>query len=165
MDDFTNNFCNLEINTDVDNISNKLIKIKIKKEKKKYISLIPVVVGNKYDDKTISLNVFNFYLTLNNKFEIYDDTNDENDINLLAISIFNISFNGILKIKKIQMSNILKIYLIILKKTYTMPNTNHEKWTTFFKFGNPMKKSNIILKSKSNKDIDLKLGDIMDILS
>jgi hypothetical protein len=168
MNKFVNTFCNLEINTDIDNISNKFIKIKIKNEKKKYISLIPVVIGNRYDngiESSISLNVFNLYLSLNNKFEIYDDTNDENNINLLAISIFNIHFNEILKIKKIQISNILNIYLIILKNTSTIPDVIFEKWTTFFKLGYPIKKSNIILESTSNKKINLKLGDILEFLS
>jgi hypothetical protein len=169
MNNFIDAFSNLETNTDMDDISNKLIKIKIKIKKQKYISFIPAVIGDKYDNKTvlsISLNIFNLYLALNNKFEIYDDNDaNENDINLLVISIFNISFNEILQIKKIQISNIFKIYLIIIKNTSVIPDVISEKWTTFFKFGDPMKKSNIILESISNKKINLKLGDILKFLS
>jgi hypothetical protein len=166
MDDFVSTFSNFEVNADMDDISNELIKIKIKKNKN-HVSFIPIVVGKKYKNSkkdSISIGILDLYLSLCNEFEIYNKNDIDCDIKLAIISIFNISFSDILKIKKIKISKTAKVYLIFLKKKSAIQNTCTEKWATFFKFGSQIRKSNIVLTSSRKPKITLKLCDVLDII-
>lgn len=166
MENFVKTFSNLKTNCDIDDISDRVIKIKIKKCRDKYISFIPVVIGPQYDNNnemSIKLGVFNLYLSSNCTFELYNEKN-VSDIELAIISIFNISFHEILKIKKIKISNVLKIYYVFFKNTKVIKDTISEKWMIFFRFGPPLKRTSVVLKSSQDPLIILKVGDVIELI-
>lgn len=169
MKTITNNMKKLKINDiknnsqnnneNISNLCNKLKTIKIKIVKQKYVAFIPIFKSNlnvNNRDNSISLQPYLIYLNNNRTFEIYNKTNISKNTILDIISIFNLDFKNIIKIKKIKEHNNLIIHLIFIKKRSYLLNSNTEKWHKFFKFGNEISNNSIkITEPKLNYEIFL----------